>query len=67
VGLLFWNGSVGFASEEALRKSTNNIEVPIRPRMARELVSLVDFSGCKSSLAPPQKPPAATKNVSNEK
>jgi hypothetical protein len=47
LGALFWNGSVGFASEEELRKSTRSIEVPIRPKMARELVSLVDFAARK--------------------
>jgi hypothetical protein len=55
LGLLFWNGSVGFASEDALRKSTRRIEVPIRPRMAKELDTLVDRAVRKPTLAPFQK------------
>jgi hypothetical protein len=63
VGLLFWNGSVGFASEDALRKSTRSIEVPIRPRMAKELDNLVDPAVRNSTLTPLQKRATVTKNV----
>jgi len=55
LGGVFWNGSTGFASVDALRKRTRIAEVPIRPRMARELVSLVDFAVRKPNLIFAQK------------